>query len=174
MFRNTFRSHLRLANPIKIPKKYQLTNLAQPKYLPILLPRFLPIRGLATPCVLICDDDIEISESSLRTAYDWWKTNPHRVVGFFPRNHKVDPITKKLVYSHADGEYSMVSTKLVMIHGDYLRAFTCQSKPVSRLKPRPPLTHARHNVLEKIYTRVTRQLPHYITGSFRSLNKESR
>lgn len=147
-------------NPIKIPKKYQLINLAQPKYLPILLPRFLPIRGLATPCVLICDDDIEISELSLRTAYDWWRNNPRRVVGFFPRDHKIDPITNKLVYSHADGEYSMLSTNLVLIHGDYLRAFTCQSTPVSRLEPGSYLTHVRPKVLGKTDTRVTRQLSH--------------
>lgn len=88
--------------------------------------RFKPIASLETEAVLICDDDIEVSENALRVALQRWAESKYRLVGFFPRAHYRDPSSHRLSYVLSPRQdYSIVLTKIWLMHGDYLRAYTC-------------------------------------------------
>jgi len=54
--------------------------------------RFLPIHDddpkeakIATNAVFMVDDDVQVDCSSLRRGFDAWKSNPHSMVGYYPR-----------------------------------------------------------------------------------------
>jgi hypothetical protein len=88
--------------------------------------RFRPIQQLSTFCVVIIDDDILVSVESLESAFLEWKENPFRVMGYFPRSHApgVNPGTLEYVFRPKQ-QYSMVLTKLMFIHAEYLKHYTC-------------------------------------------------
>eukprot|EP00271_Cylindrocystis_brebissonii_P022200 TRINITY_DN840_c0_g2_i1.p1 TRINITY_DN840_c0_g2~~TRINITY_DN840_c0_g2_i1.p1 ORF type:complete len:1006 (+),score=150.73 TRINITY_DN840_c0_g2_i1:961-3978(+) len=88
--------------------------------------RFKPIPSLETEAILMCDDDIEVKVDALRVAFERWRESPYRLVGFFPRAHYRDPKTRQLVYVLTPKqEYSIVLTKMFLMHADYLRSYTC-------------------------------------------------
>ncbi|GJP29484.1 hypothetical protein CLOM_g16752 [Closterium sp. NIES-68] len=91
--------------------------------------RFKPIRSLETEAVLMCDDDIEVHSGALRVAFERWQEEKYRLVGFFPRAHYREvngPRKGHMTYVLTPRqEYSIVLTKMFLMHGDYLRAYTC-------------------------------------------------
>jgi lambda repressor-like predicted transcriptional regulator len=61
---------------------------------------------------------------SLENAFLEWKENPFRVMGYFPRSHApgVNPGTLEYVFRPKQ-QYSMVLTKLMFIHAEYLKYY---------------------------------------------------
>lgn len=56
-------------------------------------------------------------------------------MGFFPSAHYRDPHTAELVFvAEPRGEYSMVASKLLFMHADYLQSYTCSMPQVRRVK----------------------------------------
>ncbi|KAL3497349.1 hypothetical protein ACH5RR_040081 [Cinchona calisaya] len=49
--------------------------------------RFYPRELIDTRAVLICDDDVELDSKSINFAFNIWKSNPDRLIGFFARSH---------------------------------------------------------------------------------------
>lgn len=55
--------------------------------------RFRPIRGLAADAVFSVDDDLIVPCSTLRFAFNVWRSAPSAMVGFVPRMHLLaDPV----------------------------------------------------------------------------------
>eukprot|EP00897_Mesotaenium_endlicherianum_P004510 jgi/Mesen1/4087/ME000214S03274 len=95
--------------------------------------RMRPIESLETDCVLLWDDGVLASGPVLSTAFKLWTEHPHRLVGFMPSAHYRDAMTSELVYvPAARGAYSMVSARLLLLHGDYLQSYTCSLLPAVR------------------------------------------
>lgn len=87
--------------------------------------RFRPIPTLETEAIMICDDDILLSESHIRFALETWKKNTLALVGFFPRNHQRNSTTGLLEYMMPRSQFSMVLTKAFILGAHYLEKYTC-------------------------------------------------
>ncbi|KAI8391814.1 glycosyl transferase family 64 domain-containing protein [Radiomyces spectabilis] len=89
--------------------------------------RFNPVAELQTEAVYILDDDIFVDLKDLAFTFKVWQSRKDSVVGHFPRYHSYDPETYKAVYKvpFRENKYSMVLTKSMFIHSDYLFAYTC-------------------------------------------------
>eukprot|EP00271_Cylindrocystis_brebissonii_P013392 TRINITY_DN33183_c0_g1_i1.p1 TRINITY_DN33183_c0_g1~~TRINITY_DN33183_c0_g1_i1.p1 ORF type:complete len:304 (-),score=46.58 TRINITY_DN33183_c0_g1_i1:515-1426(-) len=95
---------------------------------------FLPIPSLETQLVLVCNHDVELKEDSLRLAVDKWHESPDRLVGFYPRAHRIDS------NNHSQFEYiiddsnrfSMVLARAFFLHADYFRMYSCAMAPAVR------------------------------------------
>ncbi|RCV23091.1 hypothetical protein SETIT_4G271600v2 [Setaria italica] len=103
--------------------------------------RFRPIRGLAADAVFSVDDDLIVPCSTLRFAFDVWRSAPSAMVGFVPRMHWLaDPRgggTKEYRYGSWwsvwwTGTYSMVLSKASFFHRQYLDLYTNQMLPSIR------------------------------------------
>lgn len=75
---------------------------------------------LSSNCVYICDDDIYLPESSFRAAFEVWKQNSARLVGFYPRLW--DPIPGTYTLDISKG-YNIVLTKGMFAHRAILTAY---------------------------------------------------
>ena len=51
------------------------------------LPPYPLPRSLETEAILLCDDDIEVTENGLRIGFERWQEDKYRLVGYFPRAH---------------------------------------------------------------------------------------
>lgn len=91
--------------------------------------RFLPREFIRTKVVAICDDDITADEKSLAFALQAWQENQHRIVGFFPRAHLYRLESKSWAYTKLPDRYSIMLTKFMLIHTNYLFHYTCNTPP---------------------------------------------
>lgn len=87
--------------------------------------RFQPRESFDTRAVLICDDDLEIDPKSIDFAFNVWKSNPQRLVGFFARSHAYDLSTKSWIYTVHNDKFSIVLTKAVIVNSNYLWDYSC-------------------------------------------------
>ncbi|CAN6200576.1 unnamed protein product [Urochloa humidicola] len=103
--------------------------------------RFRPIRGLAADAVFSVDDDIIVPCSTLRFAFDVWRSAPSAMVGFVPRMHwlAADPRDSTKEYRYGSwwsvwwtGTYSIVLSKASFFHRRYLDLYTNQMLPSIR------------------------------------------
>lgn len=76
---------------------------------------------LSEDCVYICDDDIYLPEKSFRAAFEVWKQNPARLVGFYPRLWKMTPAVYSVDISEG---YNIVLTKGMFAHRSFLTAYS--------------------------------------------------
>lgn len=75
---------------------------------------------LSSDCVYICDDDIYLPEKSFRSAFEAWKQNPARLVGFYPRLWQPTPGSYSIDISSG---YNIVLTKGMFAHRSFLTAY---------------------------------------------------
>jgi len=102
--------------------------------------RFRPIEGLTTDAVFSVDDDLIVPCSTLRFAFNVWRSAPSAMVGFVPRIHWLaDPTSNTKEYRYASwwsvwrtGTYSMVLSKASFFHKKYLDLYTNQMLPSIR------------------------------------------
>ncbi|CAL5040391.1 unnamed protein product [Urochloa decumbens] len=102
--------------------------------------RFRPIRGLDADAVFSVDDDLIVPCSTLRFAFDVWRSAPNAMVGFVPRMHWIaDPRDSTKEYRYGSwwsvwwtGTYSMVLSKASFFHRRYLDLYTNQMLPSIR------------------------------------------
>ncbi|CAN6192925.1 unnamed protein product [Urochloa humidicola] len=103
--------------------------------------RFRPIRGLVADAVFSVDDDVVVPCSTLRFAFDVWRSAPNAMVGFVPRMHWIaaDPRGSIKEYRYGSwwsvwwtGTYSMVLSKASFFHRRYLDLYTNQMLPSIR------------------------------------------
>ncbi|KAI8137887.1 glycosyl transferase family 64 domain-containing protein [Fennellomyces sp. T-0311] len=89
--------------------------------------RFNPVDAIQTEAVYILDDDVFVDISDLEFTFQVWQSN-HKdsIVGHFPRIHKYNPEANEAEYKVSNKDtYSMVLTKSMFVHTDYLYAYTC-------------------------------------------------
>ena len=70
--------------------------------------RFSPRPYIRTRAVLICDDDITMDLDDLKLAFQIWKQNEERIVGFFPRSHEYHLKMKSWIYTIHPDRYSSI------------------------------------------------------------------
>eukprot|EP00002_Diphylleia_rotans_P003767 TRINITY_DN12659_c0_g1_i1.p1 TRINITY_DN12659_c0_g1~~TRINITY_DN12659_c0_g1_i1.p1 ORF type:complete len:653 (+),score=149.89 TRINITY_DN12659_c0_g1_i1:85-2043(+) len=87
--------------------------------------RFRPLPEIRTEAVVITDDDIVIKYDDVRFALETWKRMPHVIVGSFARGHETDHNGGYIYMSPDNGMYSIVLTKFMILHVDFLREYTC-------------------------------------------------
>ncbi|XP_027148014.1 glycosyltransferase family protein 64 C3 isoform X1 [Coffea eugenioides] len=87
--------------------------------------RFYPRESIDTRAVLICDDDLELDSSSIDFAFNIWKSNPNRLIGFFARSHAYDLSTKSWIYTISSDKYSIILTKAMVMKWEYLWEYSC-------------------------------------------------
>lgn len=87
--------------------------------------RFYPRDALDTRAVLICDDDVELDSKSINFAFNIWKSNPNRLIGFFARSHAYDLNSKAWIYTVSKDKYSIILTKAMIIKREYLWEYSC-------------------------------------------------
>ncbi|WCJ32151.1 Nucleotide-diphospho-sugar transferases superfamily protein [Euphorbia peplus] len=88
--------------------------------------RFLPRSSIQTQAVLICDDDVEADPKSFEFAFQIWRSNPDRLIGFSVRSHL---LSKKWIYTVHPDKYSIVLTKLMILRSQYLSEYSCKGGP---------------------------------------------
>ena len=89
--------------------------------------RFRPLPSPRSEAVLSVDDDIRVDCGDLQFALEAWRAAPRSMVGFVARTVSGRP--GHYQYRHfwstwLTGRYSMVLTKVAIVHHDYLRAYT--------------------------------------------------
>ncbi|KAG9449308.1 hypothetical protein H6P81_009273 [Aristolochia fimbriata] len=94
--------------------------------------RFLPRPSVLTRAVVIADDDIEVPSASLSFAFSVFNTQPHRLVGFFPRSHDLDLAAKSWIYTVHPDRYSIVLTKFLIMGVEYLYRYSCDGGETMR------------------------------------------
>ncbi len=91
--------------------------------------RFNPITNLETKAILVADDDIRVNITDVEYAFEVWKNRPHSLVGVFPRYHQYHKINGTYTYDmrspNTPREYSIILTKFMFMHAEYLYAYTC-------------------------------------------------
>ena len=70
--------------------------------------RFSPRPYIRTRAVLVCDDDITMDLEDLKLAFQIWKQNEERIVGFFPRSHEYHLKMKSWIYTIHPDRYSSI------------------------------------------------------------------
>ncbi|XP_065865767.1 glycosyltransferase family protein 64 C3 [Euphorbia lathyris] len=88
--------------------------------------RFLPRSSIETQAVLICDDDVEVDPKSFEFAFQIWRSNTDRLIGFFVRSHDLDLLSKKWIYTVHPNKYSIVLTKFMILKSQYLFEYSCK------------------------------------------------
>ncbi|XP_059315726.1 glycosyltransferase family protein 64 C3-like [Lycium ferocissimum] len=78
--------------------------------------RFYPHKSITTRAVLICDDDIEPDPDSIDFAFNVWRSDPDRLVGFFVRSHSYDLSQKSWIYTMENNKYSIALTKFMILN----------------------------------------------------------
>ncbi|KAL1552620.1 lactose synthase [Salvia divinorum] len=89
--------------------------------------RFYPWEVIRTRAVLICDDDIEPDLNSISFAFQVWRSDPDRAVGFFARSHAYDLAARAWIYAMEREKYSIVLTKLMIVSAEYLGIYSCDA-----------------------------------------------
>ncbi|KAL3506690.1 hypothetical protein ACH5RR_032072 [Cinchona calisaya] len=92
--------------------------------------RFYPRESIDTRAVLICDDDVELDSKSINFAFNIWKSNPDRLIGFFARSHAYDLNIKSWIYTISEDKYSIILTKAMIMKSEYLWEYSCGSGTV--------------------------------------------
>jgi len=92
--------------------------------------RFLPLEGIETKAVLICDDDMFVHHEDIAYAFQIWNHSRDSLVGFFPRAHKKmeDNEYEYLTHIPMDGghnRYSIMLTKIEFMKSEYLFWYSC-------------------------------------------------
>jgi alpha-1,4-N-acetylglucosaminyltransferase EXTL2 len=106
--------------------------------------RFVPLITVTTECIMVIDDDMKIHFQDLANLFEAWKHNPRNVVGFMPRwvdgvkNRRANSTHNLLYRSQSEDPemgsfpkkrphkgYSLILTKALMVHRDYMRLYTC-------------------------------------------------
>uniref|UniRef100_A0A7S2W219 Glycosyl transferase 64 domain-containing protein n=1 Tax=Rhizochromulina marina TaxID=1034831 RepID=A0A7S2W219_9STRA len=95
--------------------------------------RFRPILDIATKAVFSVDDDLHIPCGLLDFTHQVWRAAPHTMVGFMPRMHGYDTLSRRFTYHDwwyvwRHGLYSMVLTKACFLHRDFLYAYAAVTK----------------------------------------------
>ncbi|XP_060179574.1 glycosyltransferase family protein 64 C3-like [Lycium barbarum] len=90
--------------------------------------RFYPHKSITTRAVLICDDDIEPDPESVNFAFNVWRSDPDRLIGFFVRSHSYDLSQKSWIYTMENSKYSIVLTKFMILKLQYLHEYTCNKE----------------------------------------------
>jgi len=95
--------------------------------------RFNPIPNLETKAILVCDDDIRVDINDVEYAFEVWKNRPFSLVGVFPRYHAFHSQNNTYSYEIKSPErprqYSIMLTKFMFMHAEYLFAYTCLLPP---------------------------------------------
>lgn len=89
--------------------------------------RFHPDLASGFECVIVADDDIFVSEQTVRTLIDIWYGYPERIVGLFPRNHNEYENGFYTYDSNPSVQYSMILTKFMLIHSKYMFKYFSES-----------------------------------------------
>ncbi|KAL2896797.1 Glycosyltransferase family protein 64 C3 [Bienertia sinuspersici] len=87
--------------------------------------RFLPRRWIRTRGILICDDDVEVDPKAVEFAFKVWRVNQDRLIGLFSRSHGLDLRRKEWIYTVHEDKYSIVLTKFMMLHVEFLYFYSC-------------------------------------------------
>ncbi|KAJ3047981.1 Exostoses (Multiple)-like 3 [Rhizophlyctis rosea] len=100
--------------------------------------RFNPIRRLKTRHIFIADEDVRVPIEDIDFAFSLTDTNPHALIGFFPRGHRVVPSTSHLPNPEYEyvlrrepdtPTYSIMLTKSLFTPSDFLYTYTCLLPP---------------------------------------------
>jgi alpha-1,4-N-acetylglucosaminyltransferase EXTL3 len=87
--------------------------------------RFIPFNLIQTDAVLNLDDDIELTREEITFAFDVWRNNRDRIVGFPARHHSWNVSSNSYVYKTAlSCEYSLILTGAAFYHKWYNYAYT--------------------------------------------------
>ena len=99
--------------------------------------RFEPIPQLLSTAVFMVDDDLRVDCSSLRRAFDAWKTRPDSMVGYYPRLASPPRGVTGATSSSSDEiiyhtwpvvfwkqTFNLVLTKASFLHSKYLELYT--------------------------------------------------
>ena len=128
--------------------------------------RFLPLPFIYTECVTIIDDDMKVHLQDVHNLFHVWRMNRRAIVGVSPRWLRPNSMKpREMEYSYhsedppyIDGEpdlnsppsdgYSLMLTKAMMIHRDYLRLYSCGGKSLSLkdMKCGPEFTRMRRKI----------------------------
>lgn len=93
--------------------------------------KFRPIATLATACVLVVDSNVKISKAALLAALEAWKKESYRLLGFSAAAYSRAANTGNLLYEKPGRKYSIVTSSTgLLMHSDYLRAYTCHAPQV--------------------------------------------
>mmetsp|Transcript_49477 Transcript_49477/g.140182 ORF Transcript_49477/g.140182 Transcript_49477/m.140182 type:complete len:1156 (+) Transcript_49477:108-3575(+) len=104
--------------------------------------RFQPLLHITTAAVLVLDDDIKLHLQDVHNMFLAWKENKRNLVGVSPRwvDAQATPAfasrataPQDLVYGYRSEDdtanphegYSLMLTRAMMMHRDYLRLYTC-------------------------------------------------
>ncbi|KAG8375326.1 hypothetical protein BUALT_Bualt10G0088600 [Buddleja alternifolia] len=90
--------------------------------------RFYPWRIIKTKAVLICDDDVVPDAASVAFAFNVWRSDPDRAIGFFARSHAYDVASKTWIYVMEKDKYSIILTKLMILNIEYLEKYSCDEQ----------------------------------------------
>lgn len=87
------------------------------------------VSGISTNGVLLLSDDVVLTCKELDTAFEIWKQNPDRMVGFFPyhykhnihQNYVSNIFTSPYTLTNKQNNYSILSDRASFLHRLYLR-----------------------------------------------------
>jgi Glycosyl transferase family 64 domain len=130
----------------------KVSQRATVKILPVrnsLNSRFLPIPEVQDMAVFMVDDDIRVDCQSLQRGFEAWKSNPHSMVGYYPRLSSID-YSEKNIYIRAPPtsfiyhswpivywrqELNFILTKASFLHSHYMSIYSDpQQHPIEILK----------------------------------------
>ncbi|GJD12780.1 Exostosin-like 2 [Galdieria sulphuraria] len=123
-------------NPLKQPSEELLTALDENKTSIVAMPfdslnnRFLPLEGIETKAVLICDDDMFIDHEDILYAFQIWNDSSESLTGFFPRAHRNIRENEYEYVTHiptdsTQNKYSIMLTKIEFMKSEYLFWYYC-------------------------------------------------
>ncbi|PKA56594.1 alpha-1,4-N-acetylglucosaminyltransferase EXTL3 [Apostasia shenzhenica] len=120
------------SNPSTLPPDLRSTPKLTVLHLPSpsLNLRFLPLPTpiLRSRFVAIADDDVAADPGTLSLALSLAARRPGSLHGFFARSHDLDLRSRSWIYSIHPDKYSIVLTKLMILHYEYLHKYTCWSR----------------------------------------------
>jgi len=85
------------------------------------------VGAISTNGVLLLSDDVVLTCKELDTAFEIWKQNPDRMVGFFPYHYNQSPQNLSNLFTHpykltpTQRNYSILSDRASFLHRLYLR-----------------------------------------------------
>jgi hypothetical protein len=102
--------------------------VSRPQVFDSLNNRFRPLADVRTQAVIIADDDIVLPFEDIEFSFSTWQTMPHVIVGSFARSYEADGDGGYLYIAPANGVYSIVLTKFMILDWKYLHHYTCTMK----------------------------------------------
>lgn len=116
-----------------------------------------PVEKPSTPAVLLLDEDLILPCEEIERAFQEWRLDPSRLVGFYPFHHHstLDSSTSEFQLRPVSrgGTYSMVSDRAVFVHNLILRSIPTPPKEcqhlgmsiiVSSITSKPPVAVLSH------------------------------